>query len=155
MEVVIAKAVASSRNFFNRALMIYGCWCLFIRDFFVDLQVPHGGSKKALTTLGEVLQRLLHFLSHADEAAPVLESRGSTPAPLRDPPSPVKTPASSKQHKPPPSGKSTSKKRPAGNEAGASTPAKRAALNAPPPSEVPQVCAGAFIIRQARIWKVC
>ncbi|EIE21728.1 hypothetical protein COCSUDRAFT_47922 [Coccomyxa subellipsoidea C-169] len=101
--------------------------------------VPHGGSKKALTTLGEVLQRLLHFLSHADEAAPVLESRGSTPAPLRDPPSPVKTPASSKQHKPPPSGKSTSKKRPAGNEAGASsTPAKRAALNAPPLSEVPQ-----------------
>lgn len=102
-------------------------------------QAPMGGSKKALTTLGELLQRLLHLLSHADVAAPLLESRGMTPPPLRGVPTGTKTPAPSK-HKQPPSGKSSSKKRPAPSQTTGSTPpAKRAAADRHPPPEVPQV----------------
>lgn len=98
-----------------------------------------GGSKKALTTLGELLQRLLHLLSRADEAAPLLESRGMAPPPLRGVPVGTNTQAPSKQ-KQPPSGKSSSKKRPAPSEAAGSTPAaKRAAADRDPPPEVPQV----------------
>ncbi|CAL8471780.1 g11322 [Coccomyxa elongata] len=99
---------------------------------------PMGGSKMALTTLGELLQRLLHLLSHADVAAPLLESRGMTPPPLRGVPAGTKTPAPSK-HKQPPSGKSSSKKRPAPSEAvGSTPPAKRATADRDPPPEVPQ-----------------
>ncbi|BDA47154.1 probable PHD finger protein MALE MEIOCYTE DEATH 1 [Coccomyxa sp. Obi] len=99
---------------------------------------PMGGSKKALTTLGELLQRLLHLLSHADEAAPLLESRGMVAPPLRGAPAGTKTPAVTK-HKQQPSGKSFSKKRPAPSVAAGSTPAaKRAATDRDPPPEVPQ-----------------
>lgn len=113
---------------------------LCLRTSSLFFQVPQGGSKKALVTLGELLQRLLHLLSHVSEAAPLLEARGSTPPPVQDPPpSAAKTP-SLRPPKQQPSGKASSRKWPADSApTGSASGAKQIALDAPPMPELPQV----------------